>query len=100
MLLYGIIDELELDPSVSLSYFFCQATGGARLNKATSVLQGLIYDLARRNPQLTKHMRRKYDYAGKELFNNEGAWHELSEIATAMLRDPSVENAILVVDAH
>lgn len=28
MLLCGIIDELESDPSVSLSYFFCQATTG------------------------------------------------------------------------
>jgi len=99
MLLCGIIDELESDPSVSLSYFFCQATGGARLNKATSVLRGLIYDLARRNPQLTKHVRGKYDYAGKELFHNEGAWHDLSEIATAMLKDPSLGNIILIVDA-
>ena len=99
MLLCGIIDELEPDPSLSLSYFFCQATGGARLNKATSVLRGLIYDLARCNPQLTKHVRGKYDYAGKELFNNEGAWHDLSEIVTAMLKDPSLENVILIVDA-
>ncbi|KKF92354.1 Vegetative incompatibility protein HET-E-1 [Ceratocystis platani] len=36
MLLCGIIDELELDPSISLYYFFCQATGGVRLNTATS----------------------------------------------------------------
>jgi hypothetical protein len=63
------------------------------------VLRGLIYDLARRNPQLTKHVRGKYDYAGKELFNNEGAWHDLSEIVTAMLKDPSLGNVILIVDA-
>ncbi|KKF93679.1 Vegetative incompatibility protein HET-E-1 [Ceratocystis platani] len=99
MLLCGIIDELESDPSVPLSYFFCQATGGDRLDKATSVLRGLIYHLACRNPQLTKHVRTKYDYKGRDLFNNDGAWHILCEIMTAMLNDPGLENAILVVDA-
>ncbi|KAL1897798.1 hypothetical protein Cpir12675_002225 [Ceratocystis pirilliformis] len=99
MLLCGIIDELELDPSASLSYFFCQATGGDRLSSATSVLRGLIYYLARRNPQLVKHVRIKYDYMGKMLFDNEGAWHDLCEIMTAILNDPSLENVILIVDA-
>ena len=99
MLICGIIDELESDPLVSLSYFFCQATTGDRWNKATSVLRGLIYDLARCHPQLTKHVRERYDYAGKELFSNEGAWHDLCEIATAMLNDPSLKNVILIVDA-
>ncbi|PHH51561.1 Vegetative incompatibility protein HET-E-1 [Ceratocystis fimbriata CBS 114723] len=99
MLLCGIIDELELDPSASLSYFFCQATGGDRLSSATSVLRGLIYYLVRRNPQLVKHVRIKYDYMGKKLFDNEGAWHDLCEIMTAILNDPSLENVVLIVDA-
>lgn len=99
MLLCGIIDELGRDSSVPLSYFFCQATGGARLNQATSVLRGLIFDLARHNPRLTKYVREKYDYAGKELFSSESAWHDLSEIATAMLKDPSLGNAVLIIDA-
>lgn len=63
------------------------------------MLRGLIYDLARRHPQLTKHVRERYDYAGKELFNNQGAWHDLCEIATAMLNDPSLKNVLLIVDA-
>ncbi|PHH50007.1 Vegetative incompatibility protein HET-E-1 [Ceratocystis fimbriata CBS 114723] len=99
MLLCGIIDELEQDASVSLSYFFCQATGGNQLGKATSVLRGLIYGLARRNPQLITHVRMKYDYMGKELFNGRNAWHNLCEIATSMLNDPTLENATLVIDA-
>ncbi|KAL2884580.1 Vegetative incompatibility protein HET-E-1 [Ceratocystis lukuohia] len=99
MLLRGIIDELELDPSTSPYYFFCQATGGDRLSSATSVLRGLIYHLADCNPQLTKHVRKKYDTMGKKLFENESAWYEVRGIATEMLKDPSLKNAILVVDA-
>ncbi|KKF93678.1 Vegetative incompatibility protein HET-E-1 [Ceratocystis platani] len=99
MLLCGIIDDLESDPSVSLSYFFCQATGGDRLNKATSVLRGLIYHLARQHPQLIKHVREKYDYTAKERLGNSDAWHELCEIVIAMLDDPTMKNLILVVDA-
>ncbi|KAL2886031.1 Vegetative incompatibility protein HET-E-1 [Ceratocystis lukuohia] len=99
MLLCGIIDELELDPSTSPYYFFCQATGGDRLSSATSVLRGLIYHLADCNPQLTKHVRKKYDSVGKKLFENESAWFEVRAIATEMLKDPSLKNAIVVVDA-
>ncbi|KKF92248.1 Vegetative incompatibility protein HET-E-1 [Ceratocystis platani] len=99
MLLCGIIDELELDPSISPYYFFCQATGGHRLSSAISVLRGLIYHLACCNPQLIRHVRRKYDSAGKKLFENESAWYEVSGIAAEMLKDPSLENAILVIDA-
>ncbi|KAL2885800.1 Vegetative incompatibility protein HET-E-1 [Ceratocystis lukuohia] len=99
MLLCGIIDELMLDPSVTLSYFFCQATGGSELNTATSVLRGLIHHLALHNPQLTKHVRAKYDYAGKKMFNNAGTWNELCEIVAAILDDPSLSNAIFIVDA-
>ncbi|KKF92142.1 Vegetative incompatibility protein HET-E-1 [Ceratocystis platani] len=99
MLLCGIIDELELDPSTSPYYFFCQATGGNRLSSATSVLRGLLYHLARCNPHLIKYVRAKYDPVGKMLFENEYAWYEVCGIATEMLKDPSLEDAILVVDA-
>ncbi|KAI6779881.1 Vegetative incompatibility protein HET-E-1 [Emericellopsis cladophorae] len=99
MLMCGIIDELERDSSVSLFYFFCQATGGDRLSTATSVLRGLIFDLARHNTQLTKYVRKKYDYAGRDLFSSVNAWQDLSEILRAMLQDPSLVNVVLVVDA-
>ncbi|KKF92466.1 Vegetative incompatibility protein HET-E-1 [Ceratocystis platani] len=99
MLLCGIIDELELDQSTSPYYFFCQATGGDRLSTATSVLRGLIYHLACCNPQLIRHVRRKYDRTGEKLFENGGTWHEVREIATDMLKDPCLKNAILIVDA-
>ena len=99
MLLCGIIDELERDSSVSLFYFFCQATGGDRVSTATSVLRGLIFDIARHNRQLTKYVRKKYDYAGRELFSSVNAWQDLSEILNSMLQDPSLANTVLVVDA-
>ncbi|PHH49992.1 Vegetative incompatibility protein HET-E-1, partial [Ceratocystis fimbriata CBS 114723] len=97
MLLCGIIDELERTSPTSLSYFFCQATND-RVNTATSVLRGLIYRLARQNPHLTTHVRDKYDY-NQNVFTSPGAWHELCEILTSMLIDPSLKNAILIVDA-
>ncbi|KAL2887565.1 Vegetative incompatibility protein HET-E-1 [Ceratocystis lukuohia] len=99
MLLCGIIDELELDPSTSPYYFFCQATGGDLLSSATSVLRGLLFDLARCKPHLIKYVRTKYDPVGKKLFEHESAWYEVRGIATEMLKDPSLKNAILVVDA-
>lgn len=98
MLLCGIIDELEKEPANRLSYFFCQATVD-RLNNVTAVLRGLIYNLARQYPPLVSCIREKYDYAGKELFNNGNTWQALSEILTTMLNDPSLEDAIIIIDA-
>ncbi|KAL2885615.1 Vegetative incompatibility protein HET-E-1 [Ceratocystis lukuohia] len=96
MLLCGIINELETGNSATLSYFFCQ-TASNQHNTATSVLRGLIYHLARLNPQLIKHVRDKYDYKG-ELFKNELPWYDLCDILTAMVNDASVKNVILIVD--
>ncbi|PHH53425.1 Vegetative incompatibility protein HET-E-1 [Ceratocystis fimbriata CBS 114723] len=97
MLLCGIINVVESNNSASLSYFFCQATND-RVNSATSVLRGLIYHLACRNPHLTQYVRKKYDYK-QDAFKNADAWYDLCEVLTAMLNDPSMENAILIVDA-
>ncbi|PHH49541.1 Vegetative incompatibility protein HET-E-1 [Ceratocystis fimbriata CBS 114723] len=96
MLLCGIIDELTVENSSTLSYFFCQATSN-RHNTATSVLRGLIYHLAHCNPRLIKHVRDKYDYK-RELFKNETSWHDLCDILTAMVNDPILKNVILIVD--
>ena len=41
MLMCGIIDELETEPTNSLPYFFCLATEH-KLSNATSVLRGLV----------------------------------------------------------
>ncbi|RSL40077.1 hypothetical protein CEP54_016197 [Fusarium duplospermum] len=98
MLLCGIIDELGKDPDRRLSYFFCQATE-ARLSNATAVLRGLIYLLVVQQPSLISHVREKHDHAGKQLFEDGNAWEALSKILAAMLNDPILDGAILVVDA-
>ncbi|KAG8664318.1 uncharacterized protein FPOAC1_013656 [Fusarium poae] len=98
MLLCGIIDELEKEPGKHLSYFFCQATE-TRLSNATAVLRGLIYLLVDQQPSLISHVREKHDHAGKQLFEDGNAWEALSKILTAMLNDPGVDGAILIVDA-
>ncbi|PNP55869.1 hypothetical protein FNYG_15443 [Fusarium nygamai] len=98
MLLCGIIDELEKEPDNRLSYFFCQATE-ARLSNATAVLRGLIYLLVDQQPSLISHVRTKHDHAGKQLFEDGNAWEALSKILAAMVNDPSLNGAILIIDA-
>src|SRR5205809_2763132 len=69
MLLCGIIDELQrsIAKTDPLSYFFCQATD-ARINSATAVLRGLLFLLLSQQPSLISHIRKRYDQAGKTLF--------------------------------
>ncbi|PVH90664.1 hypothetical protein DM02DRAFT_547357, partial [Periconia macrospinosa] len=100
MLLCGIVNELKTSIATTdlLSYFFCQATD-SRINNATSVLRGLLYLLVKQQPSLVSHIRKKYDHAGKTLFEDANAWVALSEIFTNILQDPSLHNTYLVVDA-
>ncbi|KAH6898095.1 hypothetical protein B0T10DRAFT_431808 [Thelonectria olida] len=97
MLLCGIIDELKKD-SQPLSYFFCQATE-ADLASEMAVLRGLIYLLIQRQPSLISFIRSDYDKKGKNLFEGINSSIALSKILKVMLQDPSVQDAILVVDA-
>lgn len=99
MLLCGIIDELHRSmPRTLLSYFFCQATD-PRINSATAVLRGLLYILVVQRPSLLTHVRKKYEYAGKSLFEDANAWIALTEIFVDVLQDPSLRTTYLVVDA-
>ncbi|KAF9767892.1 hypothetical protein IL306_014878 [Fusarium sp. DS 682] len=98
MLLCGIIDELEKGPNSILSYFFCQATE-AQLRSTTSVLRGLIYLLIIQQPSLISYVRPKHDVTGEKLFQGINVWVSLVEILTDMLKDPTLKDAVLVVDA-
>ena len=98
MLLCGIIDELEKETDQCLSYFFCQATE-ARLSNATAVLRGLIWLLVTRNPSLISHVQEKYDNRGKEVFEDGNAWESLSKILASIINDPSLDGAVLAIDA-
>ncbi|KAF2266550.1 NACHT-domain-containing protein [Lojkania enalia] len=100
MLLCGIVNELKKLTTKKniLSFFFCQATD-SRINSATAVLRGLLYLLVDQQPSLISHIRKKYDYAGKTLFEDTNAWVALSEIFTNILLDPNLNSTYLIVDA-
>lgn len=71
MLLCRVINELKKSMATTdfLSYFFCQATD-SRINNATAVMRGLVFLLVDQQPSLISHVRKKYDHAGKSLFDN------------------------------
>ncbi|OBT40309.1 hypothetical protein VE00_10431, partial [Pseudogymnoascus sp. WSF 3629] len=105
MLLCGIINEMSAstrleDKSATtlLSFFFCQATD-SRINNAAAVLRGLIYLLIDQQPSLLSHVRKKYDRAGKALFEDANAWVALSDIFTSILQDPGLGTTYLIIDA-
>ena len=100
MLLCGIIDELQKSVAKTglVSYFFCQATD-SRINTATAVLRGLLFLLVSQQPLLVSYVRKKYDHAGKTMFEDANAWVALTEIFTDVLRDPSLNAIYLIVDA-
>ena len=102
MLLIGIVRELQKlkspHDSGLVSYFFCQGTD-SRLNNATAVLRGLIYQLLVQQQSLISHLRKQYDKAGRQLFEDVNAFVALSNIFTEMLHDPRLTRVYLVVDA-
>jgi hypothetical protein len=63
------------------------------------VLRGLIYLLIDQQSSLLSHVRKKYDHAGKALFEDANAWVALSEIFTSILQDPGLNNTYLIIDA-
>jgi hypothetical protein len=97
MLLCGIVDELKKS-TANLSYFFCQATD-SRINNATAVLRGLIYMLVCQQLLLVSHIRKKYDHAGKALFEDSNAWFALADMFTDILQDQNLNCTYLVIDA-
>ena len=106
MLMIGIINEFQQQLARSgkssvtevLSYFLCQGTD-SRLNTATAILRGIIFLLASEQPFLISHLRKKYDYAGRKLFEDSSAFHSLSDVFQQMVQDPKLTTAYLVVDA-
>lgn len=109
MLLVTIINELEqrylerktphgAGDITALSYFFCQGTN-EKLSNAAAVLRGLVYMLADKYPQLTRHLRESYDRSGPDLFKDGNAFFALSRILEKMLCDDSLRRVLIVVDA-
>lgn len=100
MLLCGIINELNKSTveTALLSYFFCQATD-SRINNAIAVLRGLIYMLVGQQPSLISYIQKKYDEAGKTLFEDANAWVALSEIFTNILQESRLNTTYIIIDA-
>ncbi|KAH7176212.1 hypothetical protein EDB81DRAFT_897322 [Dactylonectria macrodidyma] len=73
--------------------------GKTMLLNAASVLRGLIYLLIIQQPSLISYVRSKYDITGEKLFQGINVWVSLVEILTDMLNDPTLKDAVLVVDA-
>ncbi|KAG9199643.1 hypothetical protein G6514_008304 [Epicoccum nigrum] len=100
MLLCGIIDELHKTTAstASVAYFFCQATD-SRINSATAVLRGLLYLLVSQQPALIAHIRKRYDEAGRSMFEDANAWIALTETFVDVLQDPNLDTTYILVDA-
>ena len=105
MQLCGVIDRIDGGISddrtrrtYNLAYFFCQGDD-FRINTGISVLRGLIYLLVNEQPSLLSYVRKKWDDAGKSLFEDANAWVALSDIFQEMLRDPDLKSTYLIIDA-
>src|SRR5204862_6210542 len=55
--------------------------------------------LVNQQPALSAHVRKKYNQAGKAVFEDTNAWTALSDIFTNILQDPSLNSTYLIVDA-
>jgi hypothetical protein len=98
MMVIGLIDEIsQRDKSSLLTYFFCQSTR-PELNNAVSVLRGLIYFLIVQREQLMRHVQKRYDAAGKQLFEGPNALYALKENLLDILHDTSLPTTYLLID--
>ncbi|KAH7025765.1 NACHT domain-containing protein [Microdochium trichocladiopsis] len=103
MLLCGIIDQLRLRPVEHdkrrlIAFFFCQTTDD-RINSATNVLRGLIFMLIDQDATLLSHLERKYEAAGRALFEDVNAWQALCNIFVDILQDARLHEVYLAIDA-
>ncbi|KAF5694804.1 het-E-1 heterokaryon incompatibility protein [Fusarium denticulatum] len=99
MLLCGIIDELQ-QSFRPISFFLCQANfKEEELSSDIAVMRGLIYVLLEHQPSLISAIRPSYDKQKDRLFNSINSSELLGDILTTMLQDPSLHDAVLLVDA-
>jgi hypothetical protein len=89
--------RLNSGPSL-LAYFFCQSTRPA-LNNAVSVLRGLLYLLGTQRKELMRHVQKRYETVGRQLFEGPNAIYALREILSDVLNDVALPPTYLLVDA-
>ena len=97
-LISSISKQLASGVSGVLSFFFCQNTV-AELNRATSVLRGLIYLLISEHKNLIHHLQEPYNEAGNRLFEGRNALSSLWRILLNILQDKSLSTVYLIIDA-
>ena len=98
-LIEEILQRLKSNPENGLlSYFFCQNTA-QESRTALSVLRGLIYQLITQRRTLVRHLRKRYDDAGSQLFEGPNALYAMLEVLLNMLRDPDIPPIYFLVDA-
>lgn len=98
MLMIALVRELlgEIrQTSSAVTFFFCQSTD-SRLNKAESILRGLVWKLAMDNPQLAKIFHDRYDLT-KPTFSGANAIQALFLALSAMLKAGS--ETFILIDA-
>jgi hypothetical protein len=100
MMTMGLINELSPKDgsSAAITYFFCQSTR-QELNNAVSVLRGLIYLLVDKEPELLRHVQKRYKAAGSGLFDGPNGVYALREILSDILHDPKLPMTLLLIDA-
>ncbi|KAI8293129.1 hypothetical protein K4K56_005368 [Colletotrichum sp. SAR 10_98] len=100
MLLCEIIDSLQRSISNpdTLSYFFCEAID-PKSNTFAAILRGIIYDLAKKHPDLIQHVENVYRHAGTNAFSEEGSWVTLMEILFKMTDSLAPGTTYFVIDA-
>ena len=103
MMTMALISEMQkklerLSGSNVLVYFFCQNTI-SDLNTTVSVFRGLIYLLVDQEKTLIRHLRKRYDTAGRQLFEGPNTIYALLDVLLNILKDPSLSHVCLMIDA-
>jgi hypothetical protein len=100
MLLIGIIQDMlrTAQDTGLVSFFLCQNTD-PKLNTATAILRGLVYQLALQERALIQYIRPDYDSRGRLLFEDSNAFFALSRILSRMLNHPNLPKVYFIIDA-
>jgi hypothetical protein len=100
MLLIGIIQDMlrTAQDTGQVSFFLCQNTD-PKLNTATAILRGLVYQLALQERALIQYIRSDYDSRGRLLFEDSNAFFALSRILSRMLNHPNLPKVYFIIDA-
>ncbi|KAI1121754.1 hypothetical protein F5Y10DRAFT_93453 [Nemania abortiva] len=102
MLLCGIVDELNKTgiKKRNIAYYFCQAAND-KLNRATSVLRGLIFSLISQQRELLEAVRTDINEASGELFQDLNGWEALCRVFNRLMGEIERrrQTTYLIVDA-